>query len=681
MQTSEPDVLPSNAPAAGAGGAHGARGAFGVCLALWLTALLALWLGQDSLASYWHANYQRPSPLAALEHFDTWRAGAQLHEKVQEHSLHWHEALAAPLRSATPDASASVSGDDADDAPLPLEMAAPQEVADMAPMAPMVQEVAFYEPPLPDVTLLTALPQPQEVQLAARGAGSIVTLQRNRHEVFLAGDSMMEGVAPHLAAWLKKQGIRSTNRSRLSTGLTYPNAKTRDWPREITQALATNRRLKLIVMFLGPNDPWDMPVPGARGRHFLRFASPEWEREYRRRISTILDAAKSHGAHVIWMGTPPMRKARLHGQMEYLDEVMRSETKGRAIYVSTWSLLSSAAGAYTERVNVGGRMVGVRAPDGIHFTPAGQRLLARAVQEHIRILDSEAVAPAPPAPAPVQLAVAPPPESVPLIAPISAPAASPSPASPALPVINADGTLTLAANQEAFFAGDSMMQGLAPHIAHWLKQQGIASRNRSRYSTGLTYPNAQTRDWPQEIEQALAANKRLKVIFMFVGPNDPLDMPDPAAKKGQRFLRFATPAWEAEYSRRITRILDAADKHGARLVWLGLPTMRAPSYERKMAYLDGVIRRATEGRALYLPTRDLLAEDEDNSYTASLTIEGKKTIVRAGDGIHFTTAGQRIVADAVQQRIRIAPASAPEAAAVAAPAASAPPPAAAVAAL
>ena len=145
MQTSEPDVLPNDAPAAGAGGAHGARG---VCLALWLTALLALWLGQDSLASYWHANYQRPSPLAALDGFDTWRAGAQLHEKVQEHSLHWHEALAAPLRSATPDASASVSGDDADDAPLPLEMAAPQEAADMAPMVPM--EAASARPQFRD---------------------------------------------------------------------------------------------------------------------------------------------------------------------------------------------------------------------------------------------------------------------------------------------------------------------------------------------------------------------------------------------------------------------------------------------------------------------------------------------------------------------------------------------------
>ena len=642
MRTFEPDALPNDAPPAGAGGA------LGVCLALWLTALLTLWLAQDSLAAYWHANYQRPSPLAALERSPAWRAGASWYER----SLHWREALAAPLRLATPDASASAS--DEDDEPLLLAMAAPQEVLPEA-----VQEVALYEPPLPAYRLPPAPPPAAETDSATKAesdSDGTLALLRHRHEVLFAGDSMMEGVAPHLAVWLRKQGIRSTNRSRLSTGLTYPNAKTRDWPREIAQALATNRQLKLIVMFLGPNDPWDMPDPETHGRRFLRFATPEWEEEYRRRISTILDAAKSHGAHVIWMGPPPMRKARLHAQMEYLDGVMRSETEGRAVYVSTRALLSSAAGGYTERVDVDGRMVGVRAPDGIHFSPAGQRLLARAVQEHIRILDSEAAAPQPSS-APVQLAVAPPPESVPLLAPIPAPV----PAAPPLPVINADGTLTLAANQEVFFAGDSMMQGLAPHIALWLKQQGIASRNRSRYSTGLTYPNAQTRDWPAEIERALAANKRLKLIFMFVGPNDPQDMPDPAAKKGHRFLRFATPEWEAEYRRRITRILDAADRHGARLVWLGLPPMRAARYERKMAYLDGVIRSATEGRALYLPTRGLLAEDEDASYTATLTIAGKKTFVRASDGIHFTAAGQRLIAAAVQERIRIA--SAPEAAA------------------
>ncbi|MBQ9578087.1 MAG: DUF459 domain-containing protein, partial [Ottowia sp.] len=597
MQISEPETQPNEAPAS-------AGGALGVCLSFCLTGLLALWLAQDSLAAYWHAHYQRPSPLAALERSPAWRVGAQLYER----GLHWREALAVPLRIATPDVAASASAADDGDEPLLLAMAAPQEAADMTPM---VQEIAIYEPPLPEYRLPEAPPQAQEALQVARAASDALTLQRQRHEVFFAGDSMMEGVAPHLALWLKKQGIRSTNRSRLSTGLTYPNAKTRDWPREIARALAGNKRLKLIVMFLGPNDPWDMPVPEARGRRFLRFATPEWEEEYRRRISTILDAAKSHGAHVIWMGPPPMRKARLHGQMEYLDEVMRSETEGRAVYISTWALLSSAAGGYTERVEVDGRMVGVRAPDGIHFSPAGQRLLARAVQEHIRILDAEAVAPASPASAPVQLAAAPQPSPAPVLlaaalppfsAPVEVAAAplpepvpeqEPEPASappppPALPVINADGTLTLAANQEAFFAGDSMMQGLAPHIAHWLRQQGIASRNRSRHSTGLTYPNAQTRDWPAEIERALAANKRLKLIFMFVGPNDPLDMPDPSAQKGQRFLRFATPGWEAEYRRRITRILDAADKHGARLVWLGLPTMRAARYEQKMAYLDGV---------------------------------------------------------------------------------------------
>lgn len=640
----------------------GAGGALGVCLALGLAGLIGLWLAQNSLTSYWHAHYQRPSPLAALERFELWRKGAQLHEQVQESSQHWREALALPLRSATPDVSASVSDDSGDDEPLLLAMASSQEVLPEA--APeMVQENPLYEPPLPEDALLEAEPQAEE--LAARGAGSLVSLQR-QHEVFFAGDSMMEGVAPHIALWLKKRGIRSINRSRLSTGLTYPNAKTRDWPREVEQALASNARLKLIVVFLGPNDPWDMPSPQARGR-FLKYASPEWEAEYRRRISRILDAAASHGARVIWMGLPPMRKAKLHEQMKYLDGVMRAETRGRAIYVPTWNLLTSESGTYADRVDIGGRVVGVRAKDGIHFTSAGQRLLARAVQAHIRILDGDVAEP--PSSAPVQLAAAPLPKPEPASAPKprANPASTPALPLPALPVINADGTLTLAANQEAFFAGDSMMQGLAPHIAHWLKKQGVRSRNRSRYSTGLTYPNAQTRDWPLEIEQALAANKKLKVIFMFVGPNDPLDMPDPAAQ-GKRFLRFATPGWEAEYRRRITRILDAADKHGARLVWLGLPTMRAARYEQKMAYLDGVIRRATEGRALYLPTRALLAEDDSASYTASLTIDGKKTIVRAGDGIHFSTAGQRIVATAVQQRIRIVPAASKTAAASAPPA-------------
>ena len=682
----------------------GRGGAWKVCLPVCLAGVLGLWAAQESLSDYWQAHYQRLSPLAALDGFAPWDAGAQVYDS----GLRWRDGAAAQLQklaqSIFPTSFASApDGDGLPEAGEPLLLAAVDDGAGLAGIVDM----ALPAPQLPESMPEAALPQadamPEEAAAPADGDGvdvaagasvgrgnAPVVLLAQQHEVFFAGDSMMEGVAPHIAQWLKKQGVRSTNRSIKSTGLTNPNAKTRDWPAEVENALR-NARTKLVVVFLGPNDPWDMRVPGSK--RFLRYASPEWEAEYRSRIRRILDAAESKGARVIWMGMPPMRKATLNEQMVYLDGVMRSEVGTRAIYVPTRPLLSSPKGGYADRVTVDGRVIGVRAKDGVHFTPAGQRLLARAVQAHIRIMPAKAAAAAPAhlaaasapslpaskqtapsAPASTPLAAASQPAPLPTLPalppqPAIKVAAAPSATATALPMLGADGTLTLAAHHEVLFAGDSMMENLAPHVAQWLRARGIKSRNRSRFSTGLTNPSAQTRDWPAEVEKALAANERLKLVVMFLGPNDPLDMPDPAAQ-GKRFLRFTSPEWEAEYRRRIARILDAVESHGAQLIWIGLPVMRVTRYERKMAYIDSLFRSETEGRALYLPIRELLSDG--GAYADSLLLHGKKTRVRASDGVHMSAAGTRLIAHAVQQRIRIAAGTPAGAAATAAtPAASA----------
>ena len=134
-------------------------------------------------------------------------------------------------------------------------------------------------------------------------------------EVFLVGDSMMQGVAPHLSnTLLKRHGIRTTNLSRQSTGLAYPGFF--DWPRTVEKTLREHPRIRLMVVFLGPNDPWDMPQ--GKGKPFLRFRSPAWEQAYRQRIDAVLGHAREHGVQVIWVGPPNMRQDRLSTAMAYL---------------------------------------------------------------------------------------------------------------------------------------------------------------------------------------------------------------------------------------------------------------------------------------------------------------------------------------------------------------------------
>lgn len=79
----------------------------------------------------------------------------------------------------------------------------------------------------------------------------------------------MQGVAPFVQKHLKQEyGVQSVNLSKQSTGLSYPNFF--DWPKTIEQTLQKEPDIHVLVVFLGPNDPWDFPM----GKKYLKFASP-----------------------------------------------------------------------------------------------------------------------------------------------------------------------------------------------------------------------------------------------------------------------------------------------------------------------------------------------------------------------------------------------------------------------
>ncbi|MGC6031709.1 hypothetical protein VU661_25045, partial [Enterobacter kobei] len=77
-------------------------------------------------------------------------------------------------------------------------------------------------------------------------------------KVLLIGDSMMEGVAPRVLKIIReKHQVTGINLSRRSTGLAYPGFY--NWPAKTAETLRQTPSIGLLVVFLGPNDPWDMP--------------------------------------------------------------------------------------------------------------------------------------------------------------------------------------------------------------------------------------------------------------------------------------------------------------------------------------------------------------------------------------------------------------------------------------
>lgn len=279
------------------------------------------------------------------------------------------------------------------------------------------------------------------------------------------------------------------------------------------------------------------------------------------------------------------------------------------------------------------------------------------------VAQAEAAADEEPAPLP-KAATAPAPEHPPLSAAHAAPthtatqAPVPAPVHPqpvaVAPVVShppqvesgrtAPLMASLATGDEVFFVGDSLMQGVAPHMANTLrKRYNVKSLNLSKQSTGLAYPSFF--NWPKTVESTLASNPNIRLMVIFLGPNDPWDMP---VVKGKPFLRFKTPDWEAAYRQRIDSILDTAQAHNVQVIWVGPPNMEKPKLSTAMAYLSDLYKSQIERyQQHFVSANEILGYQNDEFSYYRTTGDGKKVKTRVDDGIHFTTTGQKLIAERV----------------------------------
>lgn len=405
------------------------------------TGIGLLWLNQQAIERYWQQTRHAPSPFSEIT-LSIWQTGSQLegHLEAQFQQL---EQWLMPAQDIAADAALVDDNEECDDDSvdtdtLPEVSVTPLSKPDTLPMKEISGQPASDGKPLdmsapheaPEPSHAAEIPPPERPPAAneetahpaltsPEGTGerrhSLVLTPQDR--VLFIGDSMMQGVAPHVMKTLLKQyHVQSTNLSLQSTGLAYPNAF--DWPGTLRTTLSTAADIKVLVVFLGPNDPWDMPTR-VRGP-YLKFKSQAWESEYRSRIRNILEQAKEHDIAVIWIGPPAMKRVVLSEGVRFLDTLYQSEVEAAGqTYIAVDDLFGYQDHHYVEPVTLNGRQVKLRSDDGTHFTVTGQKLIARAVLDRLQ----PALTDPTPARTPEQTSTA----------PIAPPSAPPANAQPALP--------------------------------------------------------------------------------------------------------------------------------------------------------------------------------------------------------------------------------------------------------
>jgi hypothetical protein len=219
---------------------------------------------------------------------------------------------------------------------------------------------------------------------------------------------------------------------------------------------------------------------------------------------------------------------------------------------------------------------------------------------------------------------------------------------PALPPLNEDGRIVLTPQDKVLLVGDSMMQGVAPHVARALQKANITSVDLSKQSTGLAYPSYF--DWPATVQKAIP-DSRITVMVVFLGANDTWDI-----FIGGRAERFGTEKWQSVYASRIDSMVKFAESQNVRVVWLGAPNMGREKINSGVKILNQLYAaEANDGLARFVSTREILGGGNSDTYQKHITTENGKTVtVRTDDGVHFTRVGQEMLSNLILRQFSIA---------------------------
>ncbi|MDR1163983.1 MAG: DUF459 domain-containing protein [Candidatus Accumulibacter sp.] len=211
--------------------------------------------------------------------------------------------------------------------------------------------------------------------------------------------------------------------------------------------------------------------------------------------------------------------------------------------------------------------------------------------------------------------------------------------------------VTLSAENRVLFVGDSLMQGVAPHVHSSLfKRYAIHGIDLSKQSTGLAYPDFF--NWPRQIKNALRENPRIKLMVVFLGPNDPWDFPN---ERGKPYLKFKSEVWEDAYRARIREVLEIARENGTRVFWLEVPCMRKKELDTRMVYLNRLFSDEVKKSGEFFLTTGKILGCDNGQFSSFMDSNGKRKKSRIDDGVHFTIAGQRKIADEILSFIHADP--------------------------
>ena len=200
---------------------------------------------------------------------------------------------------------------------------------------------------------------------------------------------------------------------------------------------------------------------------------------------------------------------------------------------------------------------------------------------------------------------------------------------------------------KVLFAGDSLMQGVAPIAIAELKKIYPNGKfvDLSQQSTGLTV--RRYFDWPKKIAEE-SLRQGFNTVVIFLGANDPWDIYDNKA----RYI-FPSDEWQDAYRQRVNEVLVFAQAHQIHIIWVGLPNMDVERVKNGAILQNSIFASETKKYDFEFISTESILGSLDEPFKKYLQDSQKGAIlIRGNDGIHFTPYGYRLVSNQIVQSFK-----------------------------
>ncbi len=190
--------------------------------------------------------------------------------------------------------------------------------------------------------------------------------------------------------------------------------------------------------------------------------------------------------------------------------------------------------------------------------------------------------------------------------------------------------------------GQMLCQGLTDALAD---HPEIAVLRKTHESSGLVRDDFY--DWTKAVKDLLASGQKLDVAVILIGSNDHQSL-----RVGNATYEPGTPQWTEIYNRRIETIAGLFRDAKIPLLWVGLPIMKSDRFSAEMASLNDLYRdHAAKAGATFIDVWDAFGDANGKFNTYGPDVSGQTVRLRTSDGIHFTKAGARKLAQFVETEV------------------------------